>query len=238
MPARVARTCGGVVVVGVSPGVAGVFYLRVVVSDPGLVSFGEVRPVLSSDLSGEELQRWYWMKAELVGLARVLGVSTGGGKVALTERIVAALDGRVAEHRPTARKARSSRLPEPLTRDTVVGPRQASTQQLRTFLEREIGKRFSFDAHMRDFLASDTDKTLGQVVDHWHASRHAPRPETPPQLELIRFTKAWHVAHPAGTAEQCRAAWKEYRGLPTDKRIDPGESSPAAAGRANDGSSV
>jgi Domain of unknown function (DUF6434) len=105
-----------------------------------------------------------------------------------------------------------------LTSQTVLGPKQASSQQLRTFFTEAIGPRFSYDIHMRTFLASNETKTLGEAVAHWYATRNTVKPETLPQLELVRFTKAWHRAHPAGTQLQCRAAWKHYKSLPVDQR--------------------
>jgi hypothetical protein len=76
---------------------------------------------------------------------------------------------------------------------------------------------------MRTFLASDRTKTLGDAVAHWHATRNTVKPETLPQLELVRFTKAWHLVNPTGTQLQCRAAWKRYKALPVDQResIEP-----------------
>jgi Domain of unknown function (DUF6434) len=107
---------------------------------------------------------------------------------------------------------------EPLTMRTVLPPRQASSQQIRAFLVAHIGASFFFDIHMRNFLKSDAPKTLGEVIDHWHASRDTAKPQTLPQLELVRFTKAWHLAHPGCTAVQCRAAWHSYKSLPVDQR--------------------
>lgn len=54
---------------------------------------GESRPALTPELTGAELLRWYWTLAELSTLARDMGLSAGGGKVAVTARLAAALDG-------------------------------------------------------------------------------------------------------------------------------------------------
>lgn len=124
---------------------------------------------------------------------------------------------RLSCHKPI-RQTVSKRLPEPLTAQTVLVPKQASSQQLRTFFIEAIGQRFSYDIHMRTFLASNETKTLGAAVAHWYATRNTAKPETLPQLELVRFTKAWHRAHPAGTQVECRAAWKRYKSLPVDER--------------------
>ncbi|MGW9074788.1 DUF6434 domain-containing protein, partial [Streptomyces yangpuensis] len=53
----------------------------------------EVRPLLSTALTGAELLRWYWTLAELTVLARQMGVPVRGGKAAVTARLAAALDG-------------------------------------------------------------------------------------------------------------------------------------------------
>ncbi|MFF4546670.1 hypothetical protein [Streptomyces sp. NPDC001435] len=44
----------------------------------------EFRPLLTADLTGAELLRWYWTLDELTGLARTMGVARHGGKAALT----------------------------------------------------------------------------------------------------------------------------------------------------------
>jgi hypothetical protein len=182
------------------------------------------RPSLSPSLDAAEFRRWYWLKQELVDFAKQEGMSAAGDKPTLANRIALFLDRadpvEASAKTRTIRQTVSKRLPEPLTSETVLGPRQASSQQLRTFFVAEIGPRFSYDIHMRTFLASDRTKTLGEAVAHWHASRSTTKPDTLPQLELVRFMKAWHRAHPTGTQQACRAAWQRYKDLPVDKR-DP-----------------
>jgi hypothetical protein len=175
------------------------------------------RPALSTDLSSAEFQRWYWLKAELVDFARPFGISATGSKPELANRIAAWLDGR-SPQTSARRTTVSRRISEPLTRETVVGPHQAASQQLRPFFESQIGTSFSYDIHMRTFLASATSKTLGDAVDHWYKTRRALKPETLPQLEFVRFSKRWYRDNPAGTPSQCRAAWKHERSLPAEQR--------------------
>jgi hypothetical protein len=180
------------------------------------------RPPLSPSLDPAEFRRWYWLKQELADFAKQEGLSASGDKPTLANRIALFLGGadpQVAGASTKAvRQTVSKRLSEPLTSETVLGPKQASSQQLRTFFEEAIGPRFAYDIHMRTFLASNETKTLGEAVAHWHATRNSAKPETLPQLELVRFTKAWHRAHPTGTQLQCRAAWKLYKSLPVDQR--------------------
>jgi SAP domain-containing new25/Domain of unknown function (DUF6434) len=178
------------------------------------------RPLLSTSLSSEEFLRWYWLKSELVAFARLENLGSGGDKPALTRRIMLFLDraDTTEESNRAVRTTVSKRFVEPLTLDTMLGPRQAASQQLRAFFVEVIGPRFSYDIHMRTFLVSDRDKTLGDAVAHWYATRGATKPETLPQLELLRFTTAWHLRNPQGTQAECRTAWKLHRSLPVDER--------------------
>jgi hypothetical protein len=157
------------------------------------------------------------MKHELVHFARQLGISAAGDKPTLAERIAARLENSPAPA-SQMRKTVSRHLPEPLTHETVLPPNQAASQQLKAWFRSEIGPRFTFDIHMRTFISSDEEKTLGQAEAHWYETRRATKPETLPQLEYVRFTREWHLAHPKGTATECREAWKQHKALPIDER--------------------
>ncbi len=187
----------------------------------------ESRPELNEQLSGAEFRRWYWLKSELTEFVRQAGLSASGTKPELADRIEAFLDGApVPSPLPKPSKPSAGPLPEPLTAQTVIPEGQKASQQLRGFFESEIGKSFRYDIFMRTFLANNPGKTLGDAVEHWHATRDAPKPETLESLELVRFTKAWHLAHPHGTVKQCRAAWKVHRSLPVDQRPGPAKMRP------------
>jgi hypothetical protein len=71
---------------------------------------------------------------------------------------------------------------------------------------------------MRAFIEKGAGRTLGDAIDHWHASRRLEPGEISSQFELNRFTRQWHADHPAGERHELAAAWREYRSLPTDAR--------------------
>jgi hypothetical protein len=179
----------------------------------------EQRPLLTPALSGAELLRWYWLKEELVVLARTMGVGTGGGKVELTARLAATLDG--VPPPPTARRsvrAVGKQLLEPLTRDSVIPPGQRCSEHLRRFMVAAVGPAFRFDGPMRRFVAEGAGRTLGEAVDHWWASRSGPKEEIASQFELNRFVREWHRRHPGARRSDALAAWREHRALPIDCR--------------------
>ena len=176
------------------------------------------RPAVLDVTSGQELQRWYWLKTELVDLARHVGVSTAGGKVEITARLAAALDGATPPPAAPRPRPRVGQLSGPLTADTVIPAGQRCSQALRDFFREEVGPSFRFDAPMRAFVAGGAGRTLGEAVAHWYATRDRPPSEIAPQFELNRFVRAWHEQHPHSSRAAALEAWRRHRSLPVDRR--------------------
>ncbi|MFF0434955.1 DUF6434 domain-containing protein [Streptomyces sp. NPDC004327] len=189
------------------------------------------RPPLTTELTGAELLRWYWTLAELTALARTLGLSAGGGKQAVTQRLAAALDGRPLPPAPARRRpagAAGRQLAAPVDGDTVIPEGQRCSQVLRAWFTAELGPAFHFDAHMRAYVAENAGRTLADAARHWRGTRdEAARPqEIGAQFELNRFLRDWHAAHPASGRAEALAAWREHRARPrssgSQEVSDPG----------------
>lgn len=175
------------------------------------------RPVPDSSLSGAELRRWYWLKSELISLARALGVRTGGAKAELTERLAAVLDG-LPEPAGAPRRVHNAGISQDLTRESVIPHGQRCSQALRGFFVSELGPGFHFDAPMRNFIATGAGRTLGEAVQFWAGSRDLPPAEIGAQFELNQFQRSWHAAHPGAGHRQVLEAWQVHRSLPIDAR--------------------
>lgn len=179
---------------------------------------GSARPALTAAITGTELLRWYYLRAELVDFARQIGISTAGGKKELTDRLVAALDGQPIPPPTRVTRSTSAPLEGELSLDSVIPPGQRCSQQLREFFVGQVGTQFRFDAAMRSFIADQSGATLGDAVNHWHRTRSdAPAPPAE-QFELNRFTRQWYLEHPHGSREDLRRDWLIYRDTPTDRR--------------------
>ncbi len=174
------------------------------------------RPVITSITSAAELKRWYWTKKELSLLAAHLDIATSGSKEYLRAHLCSTLDGAAANTvRPLRRKVAPQLLP-PVGRETIIPVGQHSSQTLRHFFEKEIGKQFHFDSFMRDYIANNAGKTLGDVIQHWHATRSAASKPQPiaSQFEYNTFIRDWFRTHPNTTKDAAIAAWHEYRSQP------------------------
>lgn len=179
----------------------------------------QLRPRLTPNLTGAELQRWYWLKDELTDFARLLGIQTTGGKETLTARIVASLEGREERDAVVTRSVTAKQLQPPLFADTVIPPGQRCSQVVRAWLEAQLGTEFRFDAHMRDFFAgADGTRTLQDALDHWRRTRGQNEKPIDPQFEYNRFSRAWHLEHPGGSHQGMITAWQHYRSMPVDTR--------------------
>jgi hypothetical protein len=174
------------------------------------------RPALDESMQERDFRRWYWTMAELQPFARSLGVRAAGPKAELMERVAARLAGRPQPGTP-ARSPASPQISGPLTASTRIPKGQRSTEALRAFFEAEIGPSFTFNGHMRAFLLAG-GATLGDAIEHWHRTTGSPLPVQSESLEYNQFTRAWHAAHPNGTATECREAWAAHRALPIDQR--------------------
>ena len=176
------------------------------------------RPPLTDRLSGAEFRRWYWLKDELAGFARSLGVRATGSKQVLTDRISAKLDG-LPFTEPATRRQGREQLTGPLTDATVIPAGQRCSQEVRAWLSERIGPDFHFDAAMREFFAgADGTQTLSGAVEHWHRTRDSTQKAIGSQFEYNRFTRAWHTAIPRGSRDDLLAAWRLYGSRPVDER--------------------
>jgi len=81
-----------------------------------------------------------------------------------------------------------------------------------------VGRTFRFDAAMRDFIAAGAGRTLGDAVEHWHATRSSPPRPIGQQFELNRFLHDWYAADHSGGRAEAIAAWQAHRSLPVDAR--------------------
>lgn len=162
-----------------------------------------------------EFRRWYWTVAELRDIARRLEVPASGTKDELSDRIAARLSGREP---PPQRRTPRARVPEPLSDDSVIPPGMVLDRRLRDWFTIRIGPGFRSDHHLRTFLQESAGATLGDAVNHWHATRGAPAPPIGGQFEYNRFVRQWRAEHPGASHADVTAAWRVHRSLPAEDR--------------------
>ena len=198
------------------------------------------RPALSTKLTAGEVRRWYWMKHELLAFASELGLhdAHGLGKMQLTDRICAALDGAPMQPKQEAgagivapargiksvsNKRNVSRASGRLTNDLLIPGPPCMGTRVRDFMRSQIGPDFHFNGHMRTYLVQNAGvHTLGDAVVHYHATKHIKPKAIAPQFEYNRFSRAWKEGKMRAVDEYTgltlREAWARYKEAPVDAR--------------------
>jgi len=176
-----------------------------------------MRPLVDAVISGDDLARWYWTKAELVTIARRLGVRQTGNKAQLAQRLILFLaSGRHTPHTsaPAKVRPRASEVDGGLhiPHDGLV-----CSRAVRTWFESVLGPDFIVDAPLRTFLAGDgTGRTLDDAAQEWAARHASTAPVSAPigdQFVWNRFVRDWWQSHPTGTRAELLAQWKIERAL-------------------------
>jgi len=173
------------------------------------------RPALNAQLSADTFLRWYWLKEELAAFCRSVGISSGGSKQTLTERIARYLTTGESSAPAAPRTSQKGQMPATFTRETVIGPGWTCSQALRVFFEQELGRSFHFDATLRDFIHHGQGKTLQEAIRAWENAQTNPvEKDVAPQFEYNRHIRAYLKAHPGAGLREAIAAWKEYKQHP------------------------
>ena len=172
------------------------------------------RPPITAAITATDLQSWYWLKAELVDVARLLGVRAGGSKPQLQERLLAHLSG--APLPPPAAVRHMGDMPTQFTRQTIIGVGWRCGPALGAFLKRMCGPGFHFNAAMRRFIHNGHGQTLlDAAMCYENSMRQASADRViPPQLEYNRHLREFFATTPRATRQQAIDAWWQKRRAP------------------------
>jgi hypothetical protein len=171
------------------------------------------RPELNRQISPQDFLSFYWLKEELIIFLHAQGFSTSDSKQELTSRISRFLETGRVENNVQKKLAKKAEMPMTLTCQSVIGPGWRCSQELRAFLEREIGPHFHFDGVMRDFIHNGVGKTLQEAIETWEAEQRNPRQEKPiaPQFEYNRHVREYFKAHPGAPLAEAIQDWKNKK---------------------------
>lgn len=157
----------------------------------------------------------YWHRSALADYCRAKGLPTTGSKIALTTRITAHLSGK-----PIALPHQKSRsqMPTTFTLETIIGENWHCSQSLRQFFQSHTKTRFTFNKHMRDFIATGAGKTLADALVHWQATKDTKTEIIAPQFEYNRFMRQYFETHPGADLTSAITAWRTHRDTPKSQR--------------------
>jgi len=194
---------------------------------------GGDKPELNAEITVEEFLDFYWLKEDLVALARALGLPTGGYKPELSARIERRLRGLEPEpeaaERPRARKGAARDSDRPLTRETPV-VHYKSDQKTRDFFKGEIGSHFHFTYHVNQYRLSHSGLTYGDLIDEWLAEfdrRKAADYKAPlsEHGKYNRFVRAYFAdeSNRGKSLADAAKAWNRAKNRRGEQRYEGGE---------------
>lgn len=171
--------------------------------------------MIPADITKNAFLNTYWHRSTLTDFCRTNGLPASGSKIALTNRIAAHLSGEAIDS-PT-RKKRGA-MPATFTADTVIGENWHCSQPLRAFFQSQTDTRFTFNKHMRDFIADGAGKTLGDALHHWHTTRNQQTKTIEPQFEYNRFMRSFFAENKGADLTAAITAWRTHRDTPKSQR--------------------
>jgi Domain of unknown function (DUF6434)/SAP domain-containing new25 len=186
------------------------------------------RPPIERVKTGAELKDWYWLKTEVMNQARILGLSTVGGKFEIIDRIADFLDGKVpAQPRKAGPSFKGTGFDwhgAALSDATIITPDYRSTQNVRRFFIAEIGRHFSFNIAFMAWMKKNAGKTLGEAAEEWtrvHAlTKAGEKPAIPFHNQFNAYVRAFFEDNPDRSMDDARHFWKLKRSLPGHNRYE------------------
>ncbi|MDH3768421.1 MAG: SAP domain-containing protein [Gammaproteobacteria bacterium] len=129
------------------------------------------KPRLHPKMSVADFRGSYWLKEELIELARQMRLSTHGYKPELGARIERRLSG--LPDRPDTKPSHSGGARDSDKRITRQAPvvNFRSDAKTREFFKAQIGPHFHFTYHVNQYRLNNKGLTYGDLIDEWQAEK-------------------------------------------------------------------
>jgi Domain of unknown function (DUF6434)/SAP domain-containing new25 len=186
------------------------------------------RPPIEAVKSGAEIKDWYWLKTEAVNHARILGLSTAGGKFDIIDRIANYLDGKLPatprKPGPAFKGPGFDWHGAPLSRQTIITAHYRNTQNVRRFFIAQIGRHFSFNIAFMAWMKANAGKTLGDAAAEWNRThalvKAGQKPDIPSHNQFNAYVRAFFEDNPGRSMDEARRFWTLKRSLPGHNRYE------------------
>lgn len=191
----------------------------------------ENRPNLDKNISLVDFNDFYWLKVELVGFCKQIGISTSGGKIEISDRvrdyIMTGKINRIAQKKAQV-KSKFDWNKEKLTLKTEITDNYKNSRNIRNFFLKEIGSHFSLNVIFIKWMRENIGKTLGDAIIEWKRINELKKDkdcvsEIAPQFEYNRYMRAFLADNPELSSKDAMRHWKlkrSQRGANEYKRTD------------------
>ena len=183
------------------------------------------RPKIHNIKTGDELRKWYWLKSELVALARTINISYTGAKFEVLDRIANKLVGKnvILISKPS-RKSNFNWSKDLLTLETIITDSYTNGQNTRAFFKSHCGDKFHFTIPFMSWMKENEGKRLKDAVTEWkrlEKLRKKPnfKSEIPAGNQYNKYIRDILADNPTMRIEEARHFWRLKRSLPLGRHI-------------------
>ena len=187
------------------------------------------RPKLNKKISLIDFLEFYWLKNELTNFCKKEGLKVTGSKIEIANRISNYLKTGGTKTREFNPKTKSiSKFDwrnEKLSSETIITDNYKSTENVREYFEKEIGKGFKFNVEFMNWMKANTGKTLGESIKEWNRIKfknksNANPKEIAPQFEYNRYLRDFLADNPELTRSIGIELWKKKKAVRGTNRYE------------------
>lgn len=182
------------------------------------------RPILDNKISIKDFKDFYWLKVELAKFCKENGISSVGGKIDISNRIVEYLEtGKI----PKTKTTKSIKLPkasEPISQETIIGIEYRSYKEKKDFFTSVISNQFHFTTHLLDYFKKNTGKkTYSDLVSEWYKEQEWKNDpnfvkEIAPQFEYNTYIRDFVKDNPNRTRNDAIKYWSIKKSKPGNNK--------------------
>ena len=176
---------------------------------------------LDINLDENTFRNCYYLKEELVEFCKENGLSTGGSKAELTERIAIFLKtGEVCAQNTSSKKRASI---DSIDEESLIEDNFVCSQKHRTFFESKIGKSFSFNVRFQKWLKANAGKTYKDAIDAYkHIAEDKKNYKEPidSQFEYNRYIRDFFEDNHDKSLKDAIACWNYKKSMQGHNRYE------------------
>jgi len=184
------------------------------------------RPSLTKTISLKDFKEFYWLKKELSDFCREQELGTSGSKLELASRIETYLQTGMKTTSPRKTTRPTSKFDwntEILDRTTIITDSYKNTENVRVFLENEVGTKFKFNVKFMNWMKNNIGKTLDDAITEWHSIRSLSNADKDikdiaPQFEYNTYLRDFLAANPGTSRSTGIQLWKIKKSLRGDNK--------------------
>ena len=186
-----------------------------------------MRPKLDKSISTSDFKNHYWLKEELIAFCKEIGISSNGGKLEITARIIHYLDNGEIPFFPVSKEKKSYSTFDwnnaTLDKETIITDNYKNTENVRSFFCKTIGLHFKFNVAFMDWMKANTGKTLDDACTEWTNISKQKKEKTiktdiAPQFEYNTFIRDFLLDNPQQNLKDAINCWNIKRQMPGSKK--------------------